>query len=74
MKASTSSSTSPSPGLGWTPTGYLAHSLRAGFVTYAHLRGASDRALAQQTRHASLGGYARVHTAWTDNAAALLGL
>ncbi len=24
-------------------TGYSAHSLRASFVTYAHLRGASDR-------------------------------
>jgi hypothetical protein len=30
---------------------YSAHSLRAGFVTYAHLRGASDRAIAHQTRH-----------------------
>jgi hypothetical protein len=28
---------------------YNAHSLRAGFVTYAHLRGASDRAIAHQT-------------------------
>jgi len=33
---------------------YSAHSLRAGFVTYAHLRGASDRAIAHQTRHRSL--------------------
>lgn len=34
--------------------GYSAHSLRAGFVTYAHSRGASDRAIAHQTRHRSL--------------------
>jgi integrase len=56
---------------------YSAHSLRAGFVTYAHLRGASDRAIAHQTRHrslATLGMYVRVQTAWTDNAATALGL
>jgi site-specific recombinase XerD len=54
-----------------------AHSLRAGFVTYAHLRGASDRAIAHQTRHrslATLGTYVRVQQAWTDNAATSLGL
>jgi len=59
------------------PAPYSAHSLRAGFVTYAHLRGASDRAIAHQTRHrslATLGGYVRVSTAWTDNAATQLGL
>ncbi len=39
---------------GYDPTPYSAHSLRAGFVTYAHLRGASDRAIAHQTRHRSL--------------------
>jgi len=58
-------------------TGYSGHSLRAGFVTYAHLRGSSDRAIAHQTRHrsmASLGGYVRVAHAWTDNAATSLGL
>lgn len=62
---------------GMDSTPYSAHSLRAGFVTYAHLRGASDRAIAHQTRHrslATLGAYVRVHTAWTDNAAATLGL
>ena len=62
---------------GIDPAPYSAHSLRAGFVTYAHLRGASDRAIAHQTRHrslASLGGYVRVQTAWTDNAATQLGL
>ncbi|WP_194905650.1 site-specific integrase [Quadrisphaera sp. INWT6] len=58
-------------------TGYSGHSLRAGFVTYAHLRGSSDRAIAHQTRHrsmASLGGYVRISHAWTDNAATALGL
>jgi site-specific recombinase XerD len=62
---------------GIDPAPYSAHSLRAGFVTYAHLRGASDRAIAHQTRHrslATLGGYVRVQTAWTDNAATQLGL
>jgi integrase len=56
---------------------YSAHSLRAGFVTHAHLRGASDRAIAHQTRHrslATLGTYVRVQQAWTDNAATSLGL
>jgi site-specific recombinase XerD len=62
-------------GLG--PAKYSAHSLRAGFVTFAHLRGASDRAIAHQTRHRSLatvGSYVRVHEVWTDNAATMLGL
>ena len=61
---------------GIDPTPYSAHSLRAGFVTYAHLRGASDRAIAHQTRHRSLsalGGYVRVNEAWVDNAATQLG-
>jgi integrase len=61
---------------GIDPLPYSAHSLRAGFVTYAHLRGASDRAIAHQTRHrslATLGGYVRVHEAWADNAATQLG-
>lgn len=56
---------------------YSAHSLRAGFVTYAHLRGVSDRAIAHQTRHrslASVGAYVRIESAWTDNAATMLGL
>ncbi len=59
------------------PKAYSAHSLRAGFVTYAHLRGASDRAIAHQTRHrslATLGQYVRIQEAWQDNAATLLGL
>jgi integrase len=57
--------------------GITAHSLRAGFVTYAHLRGASDRAIAHQTRHrslATLGTYVRIEHAWTDNAATVLGM
>nr|WP_255426047.1 site-specific integrase [Pseudonocardia sp. C8] len=56
---------------------YSPHSLRAGFVTWAHLRGASDREIAAQTRHrslASVGGYVRVATAWDKNAATDLGL
>ena len=62
---------------GIDPGPYSAHSLRAGFVTYAHLRGASDRAIAHQTRHrslATLGTYVRIQQAWTDNAATILGL
>lgn len=62
---------------GLDPVPYSAHSLRAGFVTYAHLRGASDRAIAHQTRHRSLatvGTYVRIHEAWADNAATQLGL
>ncbi|PZS25885.1 MAG: integrase, partial [Pseudonocardiales bacterium] len=56
---------------------WSAHSLRAGFVTYAHERGASDRAIAHQTRHrslASVGTYVRVENAWKNNAATQLGL
>lgn len=62
---------------GLDPTGYSAHSLRTGFVTYAHLRGISDRAIAHQTRHrslATLGVYTRIEDAWTDNAATQIGL
>ncbi len=57
--------------------GYSAHSLRAGFVTYAAARGASDRAIARQTRHRDLANvavYTRHESAWTDNAATELGL
>ncbi len=43
-------------------------------LTYAHLRGASDRAIAHQTSMATLGQYVRVHEAWQDNAATQLGL
>lgn len=61
---------------GITNTGYSAHSLRAGFVTYTSLRGASDHAIAHQSRHrslASVGIYRRIESAWTDNAATQLG-
>ena len=74
---STTSSRPPSPAPGCEGGPYSAHSLRAGFVTYAHLRGASDRAIAHQTRHrslATLGTYVRIHDAWDDNAATMLGL
>jgi integrase len=56
---------------------YSAHSLHAGFAIYAAQRGASDRAIAHQTRHrslASLDAYIRVENAWTDNAATVLDL
>lgn len=44
---------------------YSVHSLCTGFVAYAHTRGASDRAIAHQTRHgflAPVGTYVRLHT------------
>jgi hypothetical protein len=62
---------------GIDPLPYSAYSLRAGFVTYAHLRGASDRAIAHQTLDrsmATLGQYVRIHEAWQENAATQLGL
>jgi integrase len=49
---------------GIDPLPYSAHSLRPGFVTYAHFRGTSDRAIAHQTRHrsmATLEQYVRIH-------------
>jgi hypothetical protein len=68
---------------GIDPSPYSAHSLRARFVTYGHLRGASDRAIAHQTRHRPpdpppLPGHprrlVRIQQAWTDNVATTLGL
>jgi len=56
---------------------YSAHSLRAGFVTYAHMRGATDRAIAHQTRHrllTSVGTYIRVHTAGETTPPTQIGL
>ncbi len=57
---------------------YSAHSLRAGFATYASQRGASDRAIAHQTRHRSLASlddrYIRTESAWVENAATALDL
>ncbi|WP_139317274.1 MULTISPECIES: site-specific integrase [unclassified Pseudonocardia] len=58
------------------PGPYSAHSLRAGFVTYAHLRGASDRAIAHQTRHRSMDTittYVRVDDVFENNAVTQLG-
>lgn len=54
-----------------------AEAFVAGFVTFAHVRGTSDRAIAHQTRHASLataGNNTRVEDAWIDNAATQLGI
>lgn len=45
------------------PTDTPPTPLRAGFVTYAHLRGITDHAIAHQTRHrslATLGIYTRI--------------
>ena len=56
---------------------YSAHSLRAGFVTYAHSRGATPSQIAHQTRHASLAsvrGYTRIASVWDDNAVTALGV
>ena len=57
--------------------GYSAHSLRAGFATYAASRGLSDRAIQNQTRHKhpfTVRIYTRHEFAWTGNAATELGL
>ncbi len=58
---------------GLDPAPYSAHSLRAGFVTYAHLRGASDRAIGPPDPPLVPGhpraDSVRVQLAWTDNAA-----
>ncbi len=56
---------------------YSAHSLRAGFVTYAHSRGATASQIAHQTRHQSLASvrtYTRLSSVWDDNAVTALGL
>jgi len=63
--------------LGTDGLAYSAHSLRAGFATYASQRGAPDRAIAHQTRHrslASLDQYIRMESVWVDNAATALDL
>lgn len=62
---------------GHDSTGYSGHSLRAGFVTYASIRGATAREIAHQTRHralSSVGTYTRIEDAWDTNAATSLGL
>ncbi|MGO8687805.1 MAG: hypothetical protein ACLQT7_11625 [Candidatus Dormibacteria bacterium] len=51
--------------------------MRAGFATAAAQAGASERAIAQQTRHrslASLRRYIRRGTLFEENAASVLGL
>jgi integrase len=51
--------------------GYSAHSLRAGFISEAALRGKSERSIAQQSGHKSLPvlrGYIRRATPFQDNA------
>jgi integrase len=53
------------------------HSLRAGFATAAAQAGATERAIASQTRHRSLTTlrrYIRRGTLFEENAAAMLGL
>lgn len=65
------------PPAGRRPVPYSAHSLRAGFVTYAHSRGATASQIAHQTRHTSLASfqtYTRLASVWDDNAVTTLGL
>lgn len=60
---------------GIDPTGYSAHSLRAGFVTFADLAGAPAHAIMHQTRHRSaqsITGYIRLEDAWRHNAATMI--
>ena len=62
---------------GLDATGFSAHSLRAGFVTYAAKRGATALQISRQTRHkdlASIGIYTRIEDAWEENAATQLPL
>lgn len=56
---------------------WSAHSLRAGFITFAAERGIADRAIQRQSRHrhiSTVGIYTRHESAWVDNAATQLGL
>lgn len=57
---------------GLEPGKYSAHSLRAGFVTYADELGLPDDTIKRQTRHtadATLQRYKRHESIWTENAA-----
>jgi integrase len=59
------------------PTGYSAHSLRAGCATEAAARGVEERDIGRHTRHRSivvLRGYIRAGTVFVNNASARLGL
>lgn len=64
--------------VGIDPSRVSGHSLRAGFVTTAAARGASERAIAAQTGHAPnspvLRRYVRHASVFTDNAATRIGL
>lgn len=62
---------------GLDPADYSGHSLRAGFATTAAAAGASERTIANQTRHRStevLRSYIRDGSLFSDNAATLVGL
>lgn len=62
---------------GTSAQGYSAHSLRAGFVTWADLADVPVRAIMHQTRHrsaASVAGYVRINDAWRQNAATMIRL
>ena len=62
---------------GVDPTGYSAHSLRAGCATEAAARGVEERDIGRHTRHRSipvLRGYIREGTVFVNNASARLGL
>lgn len=62
---------------GHDPTRYSGHSLRAGFATSAAAAGATEIAIARQTRHRSmevLRGYIREGDLFRTNAATTLGL
>jgi integrase len=62
---------------GVDPTGYSAHSLRAGCATEAAAHGVEERDIGRHTRHRSipvLRGYIRAGTVFVNNASARLGL
>lgn len=63
---------------GLDPSRYAGHSLRAGFVTTAAAAGATERAIAHQTRHSPtssvLRRYIRHASPFTDNAVTQVGL
>lgn len=63
--------------IGVDPSGYSAHSLRAGLATEAARAGVSERSIMAQTGHRSLAvarGYIRDGELFRDNAAAQVGL
>jgi integrase len=62
---------------GVDPTGYSAHSLRAGCATEAAAHGVEERDIGRHTRHRSIAvlrGYIREGTVFVNNASARLGL